>query len=75
MHPGISSVIGSLRKASRFIGSEIWHINTRGLSRLHALLVRRRLLGIFRFRREVLRRRFGAAPAGAPDPSLRIDAV
>lgn len=40
MHPGISSVIDNLRKAGRFIGSEIWHINTRGLSRLHALLVR-----------------------------------
>ena len=42
---------------------------------LHALLVRGRLLGIFRFRREVLRDRFGAAPAGAPAPSLRIDPV
>lgn len=40
MHPGITSVISSLRKASRFIGSEIWHINTQGLSRLHGLLVR-----------------------------------
>ena len=40
MRPGITRVISSLRKASRFIGSEIWHINTRGLSRLHALLVR-----------------------------------
>lgn len=36
----VTNVIGSLRKASQFIGSEIWHINTRGLSRLHALLVR-----------------------------------
>ena len=40
MHPSISNIIGKLRTASRFIGSEIWHINTRGLSRLHALLVR-----------------------------------
>ncbi|MXZ76356.1 MAG: YihY/virulence factor BrkB family protein [Gemmatimonadetes bacterium] len=40
MHPGITRVTGNLRKAGRFIGSEIWHINTRGLSRLHALLVR-----------------------------------
>ena len=40
MHSSISSVTGSIRKASRFIGSEIWHINTQGLSRLHALLVR-----------------------------------
>lgn len=40
MHTGITRAIGSIHKASRFIGSEIWHINTRGLSRLHALLVR-----------------------------------
>ncbi len=40
MHSSISSVTGNIRKASRFIGSEIWHINTQGLSRLHALLVR-----------------------------------
>ena len=40
MPPSISNIIGKLRTASRFIGSEIWHINTRGLSRLHALLVR-----------------------------------
>ncbi len=40
MHPSISNIIGKLRTASRFIGSEIWHINTRGLSRLHALLLR-----------------------------------
>ena len=40
MHSSITLVIDNLRKASRFIGSEIWHINTRGLSRLHALLVR-----------------------------------
>ena len=36
----LTSAIASIRKASRFIGSEIWHINTRGLSTLHALLVR-----------------------------------
>ena len=40
MYPSISNFIGNLRTASQFIGSEIWHINTRGLSRLHALLVR-----------------------------------
>ncbi len=40
MHPSISNTLGSIRKASRFIGSEIWLINTQGLSRLHALLVR-----------------------------------
>ncbi len=40
MHPSISNIIDKIRTASRFIGSEIWHINTRGLSRLHALLVR-----------------------------------
>jgi len=40
LHSSITLVIDNLRKASRFIGSEIWHINTRGLSRLHALLVR-----------------------------------
>ena len=40
MHRSITSAVHHIRKASQFIGSEIWHINTRGLSRLHALLVR-----------------------------------
>ncbi len=40
MNTTIINVIGNLRKAGRFIGTEIWHINTRGLSTLHALLVR-----------------------------------
>ncbi len=40
MHRSITNAVHHIRKASRFIGSEIWIINTRGLSRLHALLVR-----------------------------------
>ncbi len=40
MHSSISNIVENIRKGSRFIGSEIWHINTRGLSTLHALLVR-----------------------------------
>ena len=40
MHRSITNAVHHIRKASQFIGSEIWHINTRGLSRLHALLVR-----------------------------------
>ncbi len=36
----ITNAVHHVRKASWFIGSEIWQINTRGLSRLHALLVR-----------------------------------
>ena len=42
---------------------------------LHDPLVRPRLLDIFRFRRRALRRRFGAPPSGAPDPTLRIEPV
>jgi ligand-binding SRPBCC domain-containing protein len=42
---------------------------------LHDLLVRPRLRDIFRFRREILRDRFGAAPPGAAAPILRIDPI
>ena len=32
--------VNGLKRASSFIGTEIWHINTRGLSRIHGILVR-----------------------------------
>ena len=40
VNENITNLIHNIRKMSRFIGSEIWHINTRGLSRLHAILLK-----------------------------------